>query len=148
MQQENLTSEERLMAMLSHLSLLFGGIVLPIILWATQKDRSRFIRYHALQSIFFQLAYIVILVFLICFFVLLAIFLGLGFGLITATSTSGSGELSIALVLFIVLFYGLIFVSAFGAMGYEIYLAIKSYHGAYTKIPIIGNIIYKKVYGS
>ena len=148
MQQENLTSEERLMAMLSHLSLLFGGIVLPIILWATQKDRSRFIRYHALQSIFFQLAYIVILVFLICVFALLAIFLGLGFGLITATSTSGSGELSIALILFIVLFYGLIFVSAFGAMGYEIYLAIKSYHGAYTKIPIIGNIIYKKVYGS
>lgn len=146
MQQENLTSEERLMAMLSHLSLLFGGIVLPIILWATQKDKSRFIRYHALQSIFFQIAYIVILVFLIVLFVLLAIFLGLGFGLITATSTSGSGELSIAFILFIVLFYGLIFVSAFGAMGYEIYLAIKSYHGALTKIPIIGNIIYKKVY--
>lgn len=148
MQQDTLTSEERLMAMLSHLSLLFGGIVLPIILWATQKDKSPFIRYHALQSIFFQLAYIVILVFLIVVFVLLAIFLGLGFGLITATSTSGSGELSIAFVLFIILFYGLIFVSAFGAMGYEIYLAVKSYHGAYTKIPIIGNIIYKKVFSS
>lgn len=147
MQQENLTSEERLMAMLSHLSLLFGGIVLPIILWATQKDKSRFIRYHALQSIFFQIAYVVILVILIVAFALFAIFFGVGLGILTANTTD-PGTFPILIVLFVLLFYAAIIISAFGLMGYSIYLAVKSYQGSYIKVPIIGNIIYKKVYGS
>jgi len=46
-----------------------------------------------------------------------------------------------------IVFYGGLFISIFGAMAYEIYLAIKSYQGSYIKIPIIGKIIYKKVYG-
>ena len=146
MQQENLTSEERLMAMLSHLSILFGGIILPIILWATQKDKSRFIRYHALQSIFFQIAYVVLLVLLIVAFALFAIFFGLGLGILTANTTSDPGAFPILIVLFVVLFYAAIFIFAFGLMGYSIYLAVKSYQGSYIKIPIIGNIIYKKVY--
>lgn len=146
MQQENLTSEERLMAMLSHLSLLFGGIILPIILWATQKDKSRFIRYHALQSIFFQIAYVVLLVLLIVAFALFAIFFGLGLGILTANTTSDPGAFPILIILFVVLFYAAIFIFAFGLMGYSIYLAVKSYQGSYIKIPIIGNIIYKKVY--
>ena len=148
MQQENLTSEERLMAMLSHLSLLFGGIVLPIIFWATQKDKSRFIRYHALQSIFFQIAYIVILVILIVALSLLAIFFGVGLGILTATASSDPDAFPLLLVLFIILFYAAVIISAFGLMGYSIYLAVKSYQGSYIKVPIIGNIIYKKVYGS
>ncbi len=146
MQQENLTSEERLMAMLSHLSLLFGGIILPIIFWATQKDKSRFIRYHALQSIFFQIAYVVLLVLLIVAFALFAIFFGLGLGILTANTTSDPAAFPILIVLFVVLFYAAIFIFAFGLMGYSIYLAVKSYQGSYIKIPIIGNIIYKKVY--
>ena len=146
MQQENLTSEERLMAMLSHLSILFGGIILPIILWATQKDKSRFIRYHALQSIFFQIAYVVLLVLLIVAFALFAIFFGLGLGILTANTTSDPGAFPILIVLFVVLFYAAIFIFAFALMGYSIYLAVKSYQGSYIKIPIIGNIIYKKVY--
>ena len=148
MQQENLTSEERLMAMLSHLSLLFGGIVLPIIFWATQKDKSRFIRYHALQSIFFQIAYIVILVILIVALSLLAIFFGVGLGIFTATASSDPDAFPLLLVLFIILFYAAVIISAFGLMGYSIYLAVKSYLGSYIKVPIIGIIIYKKVYGS
>ena len=146
MQQENLTSEERLMAMLSHLSILFGGIILPIILWATQKDKSRFIRYHALQSIFFQIAYVVLLVLLIVAFALFAIFFGLGLGILTANTTSDPGAFPILIVLFVVLFYAAIFIFAFALMGYSIYLAVKSYQGSYIKIPIIGNIIYQKVY--
>ena len=146
MQQENLTSEERLMAMLSHLSLLFGGIILPIIFWATQKDKSRFIRYHALQSIFFQIAYVVILVILIVALALFAIFFGLGLGILTANTTSDPAAFPILIILFVVLFYAAIFIFAFGLMGYSIYLAVKSYQGSYIKIPIIGNIIYKKVY--
>ena len=50
------TSDERLLALLSHLSVFMGGIILPLIIWATQKDKSKFVRFHSLQAIFYQLA--------------------------------------------------------------------------------------------
>jgi uncharacterized membrane protein len=51
------------------------------------------------------------------------------------------------MIVFIVAFYGGIFAFVFGYIGYGIYLAVKSYQGAMVKIPIIGKIIYRKVYG-
>lgn len=146
MQNENLTSDERLMAMLSHLSILFGGIILPIILWAVQKDKSKFVRYHALQAIFFHIAYIAILVIVIILLAIVMIVFGIGLGALTSNSKSDPGAFPVVVLLLVFVFYGAIFISVFGAMAYEIYLAIKSYNGAYTKIPIIGNIIYRKVY--
>ncbi len=149
MQNEETTSDERLMAMLSHLSILFGGIILPIILWATQKDKSRFVRYHALQAIFFHIAYVAILVIVIVALVLVFMIFGIGLGAMTSKGShhSDGGAFPAIMVILMILFYGGIFISVFGAMAYEIYLAVKSYQGSYIKIPIIGKIIYKKVYG-
>jgi uncharacterized Tic20 family protein len=146
MQNETLTNDERLMAMLSHLSILFGGIILPIILWAVQKDKSRFVRYHALQAIFFHIAYIAILVIVIILLAIAMVVFGIGLGALTSNSKSDPGAFPVVVILLVFVFYGAIFISVFGAMAYEIFLAIKSYNGAYTKIPIIGNIIYRKVY--
>lgn len=147
MQKEELTSDEKLMAMLSHLSILFGGIILPIILWATQKDKSKFVKYHSLQAIFFHIAYVAILVVVIVALILVALISGAGFGALSKGHHSNDAALSVMMIILIIVFYGAIFASIFGAMAYEIYLAIKSYHGSYIKIPIIGKIIYKKVYG-
>jgi uncharacterized Tic20 family protein len=149
MQNEELTSDEKLMAMLSHLSILFGGVILPIILWATQKDKSKFVRYHALQAIFFHIAYAVILAFVFVALVLVFMVFGIGLGAMTSKGShhSDGGAFPAIMIILMVIFYGGIFISIFGAMAYEIYLAVKSYHGSYIKIPIIGNIIYKKVYG-
>lgn len=149
MQNEVTTSDERLMAMLSHLSILFGGIILPIILWATQKDKSRFVRYHALQAIFFHIAYIAILVIVIVALALVFVIFGVGLGAMSSKGhhNSDGGAFPAIMVLLMILFYGGIFISVFGAMAYEIYLAVKSYQGSYIKVPIIGKIIYKKVYG-
>ncbi|MCY7362824.1 MAG: DUF4870 domain-containing protein, partial [Ignavibacteria bacterium] len=55
-------SDEKLLAMLSHLSVLLGGILLPFIIWITQKDKSKFVRFHSLQAIFFQLSLAAIIV--------------------------------------------------------------------------------------
>ncbi len=148
MEKEELTSDARLMAMLSHLSILFGGIILPIILWATQKDKSKFVRYHALQAIFFHIAYVAILVIVIIALVIVALISGAGFGALSKGHHSNDGALSVLMIILIIVFYGGIFISIFGAMAYEIFLAIKSYHGSYIKVPVIGNIIYKKVYGN
>ncbi|MEI7483079.1 MAG: DUF4870 domain-containing protein [Ignavibacteriota bacterium] len=149
MQNEETTSDERLMAMLSHLSILFGGIILPIILWATQKDKSKFVRYHALQAIFFHIAYAAILAVVIVALVLVFMIFGIGLGAMTSKGGhhSDGGAFPAIMVILMIVFYGGLFISIFGAMAYEIYLAIKSYQGSYIKIPIIGKIIYKKVYG-
>lgn len=148
MQNEELTSDEKLMAMLSHLSILFGGIILPIILWAVQKDKSRFVRYHALQAIFFHIAYVSILVIVIVALVVIFMIFGIGLGAMSPKGGhSGNEAFPVIMIILMVVFYGGIFISVFGAMAYEIFLAIKSYKGSYIKIPIIGNIIYKKVYG-
>jgi uncharacterized membrane protein len=55
---------------------------------------------------------------------------------------------SIILIILIFAIYGLIFLSAAGAVIYSIYMAVKSYGGNLNKYPIIGNMVYKKVYGN
>jgi len=58
MTESNPTQEERLFAALSHGSvILFGmGAVAGVVIWATQKDRSRYVAFQALQSVVYQFA--------------------------------------------------------------------------------------------
>ena len=54
-------SEEHTWGMLSHLSVLlnlitgFAGPIVALIIYLVYKDRSRFVAYHAMQSMIFQL---------------------------------------------------------------------------------------------
>ncbi|ARU41008.1 hypothetical protein CCB80_07580 [Armatimonadetes bacterium Uphvl-Ar1] len=54
------TSEEKQMAMIAHIggavvSLVSGlGFIVPLVLYLTKKDQSRFIGFHALQALVFQ----------------------------------------------------------------------------------------------
>ena len=54
-------NDERMWAMFSHLSVLvnlvsgFLGPVIPLIIYIVYKDRSRYVAYHSLQSLVFQL---------------------------------------------------------------------------------------------
>ena len=56
-------SEERTWAMLAHLSVLanlvtgFLGPLVALIIYLVNKDRSRYVAYHALQSFYFQLVF-------------------------------------------------------------------------------------------
>jgi len=141
------TNEEKLFALLSHLSIFIGGIILPIILWATQKDKSKFVAFHALQAIFYQLSCIVIYVILIFVFIFLYIFLGIGAGvLFIGLSPDFSLLFSTLIVIGSIIFYAAIFIAIFGFMGYAIYVGIKAHQGELRKYPFIGDIIYKKVY--
>jgi uncharacterized Tic20 family protein len=49
-------STERLTAALAHASLMIPqvGIIVPIIIWITHKDKSKFVAFHALQATLFQ----------------------------------------------------------------------------------------------
>ncbi len=64
--------DERTWSMLAHLSVLLnlitgiGGPIAALVIWLVYKDRSRRVAFHALQSLWYQVAWIV-------FFVLYAI---------------------------------------------------------------------------
>lgn len=53
--------DERMWAMLTHLSalpgsfVLIGAIVAPLIIWQIQKDRSAFVDYHGKEAVNFQI---------------------------------------------------------------------------------------------
>jgi hypothetical protein len=139
------TNEERLISLFSHLSIFLGGIVLPIIFWAINKDKSRFITFHSLQAIFFQIAYIAIIILLV--FILIGS--GVGITLLTAGAKaldSGSA-IPVFFIILMIVFYFLLFVVMFGFIIYGIYIGVKAYQGELKRYPIIGNIVYKKVYG-
>lgn len=141
------TSDERLLAMLSHLSILFGGLLVPLIIWATQKDKSKFVKFNALQALFYHLSFSVLL--MVFIFVMLVIMLASGFGLgiFNQQELGDNSSMPATFVIITIIMYAIIMLGAFVGIGYGIYLAIKAYQGYLKKVPILGNIIYKKVYG-
>lgn len=48
--------DEKILAALSHASALlpFWGIIASIVIWATQKDKSKFVAFQALQAVAYQ----------------------------------------------------------------------------------------------
>ncbi|MGM0368762.1 MAG: DUF4870 domain-containing protein, partial [Actinomycetota bacterium] len=63
MMEEEMQTEEKLMSLLSHLSILIPniGVLMPVIIWLTNKEKSRFVRFNALQAIFFQLIFLALM---------------------------------------------------------------------------------------
>jgi uncharacterized membrane protein len=70
-----LTSDEKLMGALVY----FLGAIVALIIWATQKGKSRFVRFHALQALAFD-AVVMAASFFISFCLMTVIFTGM-FGL-------------------------------------------------------------------
>ncbi len=51
------SQDERVMAALAQISVLVPllGIIAPIVIWVTQKDKSRYVAFQSLQAVAFQL---------------------------------------------------------------------------------------------
>ena len=138
------TSDERMFAMFSHLSIFFGGLILPLIFWAINKDKSKFVSFHSLQALFFHIAF----AFIILLFVFLIAFGFISINIFAVKGGRHAGDPSAFFLLIVFAFYGLIFLFAAGAVIYSIFMAIKSYGGNLNKYPVIGSIVYKKIYGA
>lgn len=54
------SQDERVMAALSHVTAIlpFMGVIAPIVIWVTQKDKSAYVAFQALQALAYQLAMI------------------------------------------------------------------------------------------
>lgn len=55
-------SEEKTMAILSHVLTLAGGILAPLIIYLIKKDESKFITFHAKESLNFQITVMIIVI--------------------------------------------------------------------------------------
>ena len=57
-QSVTLNQDEKVMAALAHVTILlpFMGLVAPIVIWVTQKDKSEYINFQALQALAYQIS--------------------------------------------------------------------------------------------
>jgi len=51
-----ITQDDRTMAMLAHLLGIFTGFLGPLVIWLIKKDQSKFVAYHGMQALIFQIA--------------------------------------------------------------------------------------------
>jgi uncharacterized Tic20 family protein len=72
-QDQEPTTDEKNLALLSHIGTLFGGFVVPLVVWLMKKDESRFISDHAKESLNFQIS---LLIYVVASFVLVFIIVG------------------------------------------------------------------------
>lgn len=138
---KKINSEEKLMSMLSHLAIIIPnvGIIAPIIIWITQKNKSKFVRFHAIQAIFFQLLFFVLVIASI-FIGLILMFISLPF--ITNNPDAVPGALFWTSMGVMNLYFPLWILFAI----YAIVAGVKSFKGRLFRYWIIGRIIEKRVY--
>lgn len=138
--EEQLTDEYRMVAMFSHLSIFFGSLILPVIFWAIYREKSKFAAFHAMQSLIFHFAYFVVMAFVVLVAAVVIMLSGLGGSY--PPPPNALQIIEIVILGLIVLIY------IFGSISYAVYLAISSYKGDMKKYPLIGNMVYKKIYGT
>jgi uncharacterized Tic20 family protein len=118
-QGDSLGADEKLWGMLAHLLTLLGYVVVvgeyiaPLVIYLVYKDRSRFLAFHALRALFFQLLALAVTIALMLFSVVT-----LGCGILLAA------PLAIAL--------------AIAVLVYTIIAAIQANNGVWYELPIVG----------
>ena len=136
-----LTDTDKLMAMFAHLSIFFGSLWIPLIFWAIYREKSKFVSFHSLQALFFHLAYVVVLVVLVLFVALVGMIAGL------INTKGGPPAAPDVLQIIVILALAVVVLGfIFGSIAYAVYLAINSYKGGMKKYPIVGNMVYRRLY--
>ena len=115
--------DERTWSMLAHLSILLslvtgiGGPIAALVIWLVYKDKSQRVTFHALQSLWYQVAWIVIIfAYVIVSFVLTIVIIGF-------------------FMLFLTPLIGLI------PFIHQCYAAYKVYQGVDYRYPIIADMV-------
>lgn len=134
------TQDERLMAGLSHISVLLPmmGVIAPIVIWVTQREKSRFVTFQSLQALAFQLTMV------LAWFVGMACYMGSFFTTFLAIPFGGgTGRTGIeplfGLFFFVpFLVFGAIFLGWFAFTAYGIAGAIQSFQGKPFRYAILG----------
>jgi len=121
--EEMSNQDERTWSMLAHLSILLnlitgiGGPLAALIIWLVYKDKSQRVAFHALQSLWYQIAWAVILA-VGWFFTFVLMFVLIGFLLVPVMAL-------VSLVPFV----------------HQCYAAYKVYQGVDYRYPVVADMI-------
>jgi uncharacterized Tic20 family protein len=140
------TQDERLLAALAHVF----GLVVALIIWATQKNKSRFVRFQAMQAVAFDVVLFVVF-FLAVGCTMITMFGGTLLGVAgaaaaSADETAAGGILGLLFSLtFIIPFAGtcVMFFLAIGALAGRAVAAINAYQGRNYHHPWLGERVEK-----
>lgn len=144
------TQDERILAALAHASVIlpFWGLIAAIVIWATQREKSRFVGFQALQGVAYQLC-IIVLGFLggacyMCSF--FGMFMAMPAGIIAMEGLSDPdafGGLVAMLVTFLTSFFPFCVMGIFLLIGaafvlYGLYGAVRVLQGHNFRYAVIG----------
>lgn len=68
------SSDEKNLALLSHIGTFFGGFIVPLVVWLVKKDESEYVARHAKESLNFQIS---ILIYVVAAAILMIIVIGI-----------------------------------------------------------------------
>jgi uncharacterized Tic20 family protein len=141
------TEDERVLAALSHASIVANivnlvGVIATALIWTMQRERSRFVRAHALQSLVYQGG-----VLLISIFLMLAWGLCLVLSLLPVFLKPELYQLSSPPRSFWFALGGLIVPIGFGILAtiYGLYGAYQVYRGRPFRYPVVGRLVRREL---
>jgi uncharacterized Tic20 family protein len=135
---------DRIMAALAHISALlpFMGVIAPIIIWVTQKEKSEYVAFQALQAVAYQLVMILAWFvgmgcYMLSFF---SMFLTIPFaGDSSGPVSRGAAPFFLIGTLFPFLIFGLIFIGGFLFVIYGVIGAVQVFRGKDFRYIFLGN---------
>lgn len=137
---KSVTQEERLMAALAHGAILLSwwGLIVSIIIWVTQREKSEFVRREVPQAIGWQLTSMLTF-FAGMFCYMLSIF-SIVFGAVGTASASGGPppDAFAAFGFFPFCVFGMIFLLFFSFIAIGFYGAYKNLSGESFEYPLVG----------
>ena len=133
------TQDERVMGALAHIGTFIPtiGVIIPIVIWITQKDKSRYAAFQALQAAAYQLAL------LLLWFLGMACYMGSIFLMVPVIAMSQSSNFNPEM-LFAFLPLGIIgFIGLFwlASLIYGIVAAVRTFQGKDFRYILIGKQI-------
>jgi uncharacterized protein len=136
--------DERLLAALAHASALLStaGLIVPLIIWLTQKERSRFVAVQSLQALVFQASFQLLWLLIFgCYFLFFM-------GTITSIMIFPENQIPIYPGMILPLHFSVMAVGLIGGLGflvYAIFAAAEAYQGRNFRYPVIGRYVEKRL---
>jgi uncharacterized Tic20 family protein len=142
------TSDESLLAAISH----FFGFLVAFIVWATQKEKSRFIRFQSIQAMAFDLCVSIIMLLVVVFtivFVFGVLALGVGDIAILGSQANPTAETIRTLVALMTAVPFLIPCVILSAMGVVLVVrliaTVQTFQGKNFHYPLIGALVERSI---
>ena len=126
---------DRIMAALGHATAILPmtGIIAPIVIWVTKRDKSEYVAFQALQAVVYQLTII------LAWFAGMALYMGSFFGMFFSIPTAGPSR---SMPVFVIVPFAIMGIMLVGSLLFVIYglvAAAMALQGKDFRYIVIGN---------